>query len=259
MKNRWNVCPDIARSFGERCHLLAELFRGADDRFAPAIDDARGPSNSVCRSWRPMTSTITIRPVSALQNVLTAVRHGTTVAELGHRRFSNAERHLKSPDEMRRLFAECPEAVSRTVELADRCTFSLDELRYEYPEELCPAGLTPIEHLSRLVWEGAQERYPDGIPDKVRGMLEYELKLVEEVRYEAYFLTVWDLVKFARGRDILCQGRGSAANSVICYCLGVTSVDPDQDRSPVRAVREQGARTKRRTSTSISSTNAAKR
>ncbi len=85
-------------------------------------------------------------------------------------------------------------------------TFSLDELRYEYPEELCPTGLTPIEHLSRLVWQGAQERYPDGIPHKVRGMLEYELKLVEEVRYEAYFLTVWDLVKFARGRDILCQG-----------------------------------------------------
>ncbi|HEV3136865.1 MAG TPA: error-prone DNA polymerase, partial [Pirellulales bacterium] len=211
--------------FDDRCHLLAELFCGADDclRLQTLMRVAR-------QHHLPLVAANDVHyhdpSRQPLQDVLTAVRHGTTVAELGHRRFSNAERHLKSPAAMRRLFAELPEAVSRTVELADRCTFSLDELRYEYPEELCPVGLTPIEHLSRLVWQGAQERYPDGIPDKVRGMLEYELKLVEEVRYEAYFLTVWDLVQFARGRDILCQGRGSAANSVICYCLGVTSVDP---------------------------------
>ncbi len=217
--------PRYREVFGERCHLLAELFHGADDglRLQSMMRVAK-------QQRLPLVAANDVHyhdpSRQALQDVLTAVRHGTTVSELGHRRFPNAERHLKSPDEMRRLFAQCPEIVSRTVELADRCTFSLNELRYEYPEELCPIGLTPIEHLSRLVWQGAQERYPDGIPDKVRGMLEYELKLVEEVRYEAYFLTVWDLVKFARGRDILCQGRGSAANSVICYCLGVTSVDP---------------------------------
>jgi error-prone DNA polymerase len=213
--------------FGERCHLLAELFRGTDDslRLQTLMRVAR-------RHRLPLVAANDVHyhdpSRQPLQDVLTAVRHGTTVAELGHRRFPNAERHLKSSAAMLRLFAECPEAVSRTVELADRCTFSLDELRYEYPEELCPAGLTPIEHLLQLVWQGARWRYPDGIPEKIRSLLEYELKLVEEVRYEAYFLTVWDLVKFARSQDILCQGRGSAANSVICYCLGVTSVDPVQ-------------------------------
>jgi error-prone DNA polymerase len=217
--------PRYRDAFGERCHLLGELFCGTDDR--RRLQHLRHVSR---RHGLPLVAANDVHyhdpSRQPLQDVLTAVRHGTTVAELGHRRFANAERHLKSPAEMRRLFADCPEAVSRTVELANRCNFSLDELRYEYPEELCPIGLTPIEHLSRLVWQGAQERYPDGIPDRVRGMLEYELKLVEEVRYEAYFLTVWDLVQYARGRDILCQGRGSAANSVICYCLGVTSVDP---------------------------------
>jgi error-prone DNA polymerase len=217
--------PRYREAFGQQCHLLGELFCGADDRLRLQM------LLRVARQHHlPLVAANDVHyhdpSRQPLQDVLTAVRHGTTVAELGHRRFPNAERYLKSPAAMRRLFAECPEAVSRTVELADRCTFSLDELRYEYPEELCPVGLTPIEHLSRLVWQGAQWRYPDGIPDKVRGMLEYELKLVEDVRYEAYFLTVWDLVQFARDRDILCQGRGSAANSVICYCLGVTSVDP---------------------------------
>jgi error-prone DNA polymerase len=217
--------PLYRDAFGERCHLLGELCCGTDDR--RRLQHLRHVAR---RHGLPLVAANDVHyhdpSRQPLQDVLTAVRHGTTVAELGHRRFANAERHLKSPAEMRRLFADCPEAVSLTVELANRCNFSLDELRYEYPEELCPIGLTPIEHLSRLVWQGAQERYPDGIPPKVRGMLEYELKLVEEVRYEAYFLTVWDLVQYARCRDILCQGRGSAANSVICYCLGVTSVDP---------------------------------
>ena len=163
-----------------------------------------------------------------LHDVLAATRFGCTVAELGEHRLANAERHLKSPEEMRDLFAEAPDAIARTVEIADRCTFSLDELRYEYPEELCPAGNTPLQYLTRLTWVGARRRYPAGIPDKVRGLIEHELQLIAELRYEAYFLTVWDLVRFARGRDILCQGRGSAANSAVCYCLGVTSVDPER-------------------------------
>jgi error-prone DNA polymerase len=127
---------------------------------------------------------------------------------------------------MAQLFARYPDAVERTIEVAERCQFSLDELRYEYPAELCPEGKTPTEHLAELTWAGARERYPAGIPDNVHDLLERELTLIAELRYEAFFLTVWDLVVFARARGILCQGRGSAANSAVCYCLGITSVDP---------------------------------
>src|ERR1700733_11738423 len=172
--------PRYREVFGERCHLLAELFCGDDDRLR-----LQALRHAARQHRLPLVAANDVHyhdpSRQPLQDVLTAVRHGTTVAELGHRRFPNAERHLKSPAEMRRLFAEGPEAGRGTVELVDCCTFSLDELRYEYPEELCPAGLTPIEHLSRLVWEGAQRRYPQGIPAKVRSLLEYELELVEEV------------------------------------------------------------------------------
>src|SRR5262249_39458995 len=140
----------------------------------------------------------------------------------------NGERRLRSPDELAALFARCPEALARTVEVAELCRFSLDELRYDYPEELCPVGETPISYLRRLTLGGAQERYPDGVPEKVRHLIDHELRIIEELNYPAYFLTVWDLVKFAREKAILCQGRGSAANSAVCYCLGVTSVDPDR-------------------------------
>ncbi|HKF10084.1 MAG TPA: error-prone DNA polymerase, partial [Xanthobacteraceae bacterium] len=125
-----------------------------------------------------------------------------------------------------RLFRACPQAIRRTVELAERCSFRLDELRYEYPEEVVPAGFTPLEYLTQCTWEGAAARYPQGIPDEVRQTLNKELNFIREQRLEAYFLTVYDLVKFARSRGILCQGRGSAANSAVCYCIGVTSVDP---------------------------------
>ena len=161
-----------------------------------------------------------------MHDVVTAIRHGCTVAELG-----SAVSQCRAASEIARPNARNfrrirPTWSRRTVEVAERCTFSLDELRYEYPEELCPAGQTPLEHLTELTWIGADQRYPAGIPDKVRQLIEHELALIAELRYEAYFLTVWDLVRFARARDILCQGRGSAANSAVCYCLGVTSVDP---------------------------------
>ena len=126
------------------------------------------------------------------------------------------------------LFANDPAAVARTAEVAGRCRFSLGELRYQYPKELCPPGTVPIEYLKRLTTDGAHRRYPHGIPEKVGRLIDHELQLIEELHYEAYFLTVWDLVRFARSRDILCQGRGSAANSAVCYCLGVTSVDPER-------------------------------
>jgi error-prone DNA polymerase len=213
--------------FPGRCYLAASLHRGPDDdaeldRFALLARRARIPliaTNDVHYH---------VAERRLMHDVLTAIRHGVTVAELGTLRFANGERHLKSADEMHGLFRRYPRAIAHGLELAERCPFSLEELRYEYPEELCPPGRTPSEHLAQLTWAGTRERYPQGVPEKVAALLERELRLIAELHYEAYFLTVWDLVRFARSQNILCQGRGSAANSAVCYCLGVTSVDPDR-------------------------------
>ncbi|HEY2413351.1 MAG TPA: error-prone DNA polymerase [Pirellulaceae bacterium] len=214
--------------FRGRCYLLGELFRGPDD----AGELARLMELSE-RSGVPLVAAGDVHYHSParqpLWEVLTATRLGTTVDRLAEYRFANAQRHLRRVDEIAALFAHVPEAVERTLEIAERCHFSLDELKYEYPIELAPAGLTPCEFLTRLAWEGARRRYPKRIPEKVRRLVERELALIEELRYEAYFLTVWDLVRFAREQGILCQGRGSAANSAVCYCLEVTSVDPEQN------------------------------
>ncbi len=191
-----------------------------------------------------------------LQDVLTCIREGCTIGEAGYRLIANAERHLKAPQEMARLFRGHQNAVERGLEIVDRCRFSLDELRYEYPEEPVPEGQTPQQRLVELTWQGATERFcssvtpakagvqdhrsdpgplgsrfrgndeRSGVPDKVRGLIEHELQLIERLDYARYFLTVHDIVRFARARGILCQGRGSAANSVVCYCLGITAVDP---------------------------------
>lgn len=213
--------------FADRCYGLAELHRGPNDsyRLHAMLREAARASVPLAAS-NDVHYHVASRQV--LQDVLSAIRHGCTVAELGHRRFHNCQRYLKSPRQMKELFAAYPQAIERTVEIAERCTFSLAELRYEYPHELGPEGVDPLEYLKQLTWQGARQRYPQGVPAKVRQLIEHELQLVSELRYEAYFLTVWDLVRFARSRGILCQGRGSAANSVICYCLGVTSVDPEQ-------------------------------
>ncbi len=161
-----------------------------------------------------------------LQDVLTCLREHCTLAEAGWRLFANAERHLKPPAEMARLFRRHPEAVARTVEIAERCTFGLDELRYEYPVDPVEGDRTPQDELARLTWIGAAEHYRDGLPERVRAQIEHELALVDGLGFAPYFLTVHDIVRFARGRGILCQGRGSAANSAICFCLGITAVDP---------------------------------
>ncbi len=161
-----------------------------------------------------------------LQDVLTCIREKCTLATAGRRLFANAERHLRPRDELGRRYGRYGELLRRAAALARRCTFRLDELRYEYPHELTPPGRPAMEHLAELTWAGAAERYPQGVPPAVRRQLEAELALIAELRYEHYFLTVWDLVRFARERGILCQGRGSAANSAVCYCLGVTAVDP---------------------------------
>ncbi len=207
--------------------MAASLHHGADDaaQLQQQVAYAR-------RTRLPLLATNAVTYHDAgrrpLHDVLTAIRHGTTVAELGAHRFSNGERHLKSPAQMAALFQAHPRALAHAVEAADRCTFSMNELRYEYPEEICPPGVSPQQHLADLTWTGARERYPEGISTKVMALLERELALIAELRYEAYFLTVWDLVRFARSREILCQGRGSAANSAVCYCLGITAVDPER-------------------------------
>ena len=161
-----------------------------------------------------------------LADVLSAIRLGVTVDSLGRNALPNAERRLRSEAEMRRFFMGFEDAVERAAALAARLTFSLDELRYEYPSEVAD-GESPTDRLRRLAEDGLVWRYPNGAPERVRGMIEHELALIAKLRYEPYFLTVHDVVAFARSRGILCQGRGSAANSVVCYCLGVTSVSPE--------------------------------
>ncbi len=163
-----------------------------------------------------------------LQDVVTCIREKVTIKTAGYLLNPNAERHLKSPAEMERLFERWPHAISATREFADSLHFSLDELRYEYPKETVPEERTPQEHLEHLTWEGARARWPEGIPDKALKQLNYELPLIEKLDFARYFLTVHDIVAYARGLDppILCQGRGSAANSAVCYCLGITAVDP---------------------------------
>jgi error-prone DNA polymerase len=219
--------PSLRTAFSSRLYLLAHLHRGPDDRRRLAEQLTLAKQFDL-----PLVAAGDVRYHQsrrrAMLDLLTAIRLGCTVAECGEQLLVNAERHLRPREELSQHYADAPELLARSVEIADRCTFSLDELRYEYPEELCPADTTPLEHLTRLTWHGARERYPQGVPDKVRRALEYELLLIAELRYEAYFLTVWDLVRFARSRDILCQGRGSAANSSVCFCLGITSVDPDK-------------------------------
>jgi len=215
----------IAADFRGRAYLAAHhLYRGDDMRRLARLA-ALGEATGL-----PLVATNDVlyhlperRP---LQDVLTCIREGCTIAEAGYRLAANAERHLKAPQEMARLFRGRVDTIERTLEIVERCRFSLDELRYEYPEEPVPEGQRPQQRLAELAWKGAAERFPEGVPDKVRGLIEHELQLIERLDYARYFLTVHDIVRFARQRSILCQGRGSAANSVVCYCLGITAVDP---------------------------------
>jgi len=161
-----------------------------------------------------------------LQDVVTSIREGVRISQAGFRLEANGERHLKSPQETARLFSGFEDALAATLEIAEACTFSLDELVYEYPQEPVPPGRSAQAHLEDLSWEGAGWRFPAGVPDKVRAMLSRELEIVAQLNYAPYFLTVHDIVSFARARGILAQGRGSAANSAVCYCLGITAVNP---------------------------------
>ncbi|MBB4067359.1 error-prone DNA polymerase [Gellertiella hungarica] len=215
-------------TFGDRAYLALTLRRRPNDQMrlwelSMLAQQARVPT--------VVTNDVLFHEPGRrmLQDVVTAIRHNTTIDALGHRRERHADRYLKPPAEMHRLFARWPEALARTVEIMRRCTFSLDELRYQYPEERDDPALTPQQTLDRLTWEGAATRYPEGVPDEVTAALRHELALIGKLDYAPYFLTVNSIVQFARSRGILCQGRGSAANSAVCYVLGITAIDPGRN------------------------------
>lgn len=202
------------------------LYRGDDarrlTRLAEVARDARIPliavNDVVCHAPERR----------ALQDVVTCIREHLTLETAGRQLEANIERHLKSPSEMARIFRRFPAAITETINFLDRCSFSLDELKYEYPDETRVGYATPQDALVAFVKEGVQRRYPNGIDPKTQGVLDHEIAVIDDLGYAPYFLTVHDIVLAARARGILCQGRGSAANSVICYCLGITEVDPEQ-------------------------------
>jgi error-prone DNA polymerase len=167
-----------------------------------------------------------VRGRRTLQDTLTAIRCGVPIHQAGHLLFPNGERHLRRIERLRRLYPAA--LLHETVTIAQRCTFSLEELRYEYPEEIVPHGETPTSWLRKLTEAGMRERWPEGPSDAIRKTIDHELKLIAELRYEPFFLTVYDIVKYARENKILCQGRGSAANSLVCFCLGITDVGPER-------------------------------
>ena len=211
--------------FGDRGHLALTLRRRPGDavRLRRLHDMARAAG-----VWTLATGDVLyhVPDRRILQDVVTCIREGCTIDDLGHRRERFADRHLKPPDEMARLFAAYPEALARSVDFGDRCRFSLSELRYQYPDEADVQGETPQQALERAVRDGVPLRYPDGLPPDVGRQLRHELDLIAGLDYAPYFLTVNSIVRHARSQGILCQGRGSAANSAVCYVLGVTSIDP---------------------------------
>ncbi|WP_159917105.1 error-prone DNA polymerase [Pantoea sp. 18069] len=217
---RWTL-----RHFTGRCWIGVDLVRRIDDELwlhrmralsaltaLPLV--AVGDAHMHVRSRKP------------LQDVLTATRMGKPLTECGYALLRSAERHLRSRLRLAQTFPA--DLLAQTLHVVARCSFSLDALRYQYPDEVVPAGHTAETYLRQATYEGAGRRWPQGIPEKVQAQIEYELDLICELKYEPYFLTVYDIVVFARSRNILCQGRGSAANSAVCYCLGVTEVDPDR-------------------------------
>jgi error-prone DNA polymerase len=203
--------------------IAIELHRGADDEGRIAALEVIGRQAGLS-CVAAGDAHMHVRARKKLQDVMTAIRLRCPLAEAGRKLLPNGERHLRAIGRLSAIYP--PRLIAATLDVASRCTFSLDEIRYEYPEELVPQGQTPTTFLRQLSHEGLQTRYPQGAPAGVAQTVERELKLIEELRYEPFFLTVHDIVKFARSQKILCQGRGSAANSSVCYCLGITEVDP---------------------------------
>lgn len=213
----------LRAAFPGRAWIALTLLHNSRDAQHRAVIEQVGQSLDV-----PIVATgdvcMHVRSRKPLQDTLTAIRLRKSIAACGFDLAPNAEQHLRSRLRLGNLYPQA--ALAETVRIADRCSFSLDELRYEYPDELVPEGETPTSYLRKETYIGAHRRFPLGIPPNVQRQLEYELALIGEMTYEPYFLTVYDIVRFARSRHILCQGRGSAANSAVCYCLGITEVDP---------------------------------
>src|SRR5215468_4973227 len=218
----------LARLFGDRCYLAGSmLFRGDDARRLAYLDNLAAQMKVRLVATNDVHYHIPDR--RALQDVVTAIRLTCTVEELGFRRFASAERHLKTPEEMARLFRRHPHAIERIQEIVERCGFSLEQLTYQYPVEY-EGGETPMQKLERLTWKGAKERYPKGVPAEIAKTIRHEFDLIAKKKIAQYFLTVHEIVKQARDMGILCQGRGSAANSVVCYCLKITEVNPNETK-----------------------------
>ena len=221
------VLPHIAAQLSTLRHLAASYLYGEDDIARIDWLDALARTNGLklLATNEVLYHLPDRRP---LQDVMTAIRHKTTVADAGLLLNPNAERHMKSPAKMIALFARWPHAIEAAREVANRCRFSLDQLKYEYPERQYPDGLTPQAYLRRLTWHEAKRRYPVRLPPSVKRTLKRELRLIGQLQLAPYFLTIKEIVDFAREEGILCQGRGSAANSAVCYCLGITAVDPSK-------------------------------
>ncbi|MCE7999856.1 MAG: error-prone DNA polymerase [Rhodobiaceae bacterium] len=216
---------DLSELFASRVWLgLSRLYTGDDQRRMKELARLAGVAGV------PLVATNDVLYHAperrCLQDVMTCIREHCTIHEAGFRLEANAERHLKDGTEMVRIFRGYEEAVAETARIVDRCTFSLDELAYEYPDDVFDDALSPQALLEKLTWDGVAEKFPDGITDKLRDTLTRELELIHRLKFAPYFLTVYDIVRFAESQHILCQGRGSAANSAVCYCLGITAVNP---------------------------------
>ncbi|GAB5546760.1 MAG: error-prone DNA polymerase [Sandaracinaceae bacterium] len=214
-----------AEAFGDRLYALLARHRRSDE-----VERESALRVAARRFRAPVVAAVEVLYHDPrrrfLADVLTCIRHKTTLDAAGRRLKPNAEHYLPSVEEMARRFSDLPDAVARTLEVSARCRFALEQLRYRYPAEHLPDGESEQSWLRRLTYQGARERYGGEIPSDVAAQLERELSLVEELDYGGYFLTMWDIVRFCRENDILCQGRGSAANSAVCYCLGITAIDP---------------------------------
>lgn len=222
-----NVLREYREAFGQALSIAAsQTYAGDDAKLLFRIAALAGELSM------PMVATNDVHYHEVdrreLQDVMTCVREKCTIYTAGYRLHANAERYLKPVEEMNRLFRQYPEAIRETQVITEACRFSLDQLKYKYPKEVTTDGRTPQEDLTVLAWQGANKMYGMQIPEKIAANIDYELRFIEQMEYAEYFLTVYDIVRFARERKILCQGRGSAANSTVCYCLGITSVDPSK-------------------------------
>lgn len=220
-----NDLREYAGNFGSNLYIAASRrYDGHDSKFLFRL----AALSAACNVSMVATNDVHYHEPARreLQDIMTCVREKCTIYNAGFRLHANAERYLKPQQEMFRLFRQYPDAIQRTQEIADACLFSLDSLKYEYPEEITSGGRTPQEELAFLAWQGAKERFGEQVPEKTINAIHHELRFIKEMNYASYFLTVYDIVRYAKSQQILCQGRGSAANSTICYCLGITSVDP---------------------------------